>query len=340
MSKILGVDIGSDSIKLALVNSGRIEKVCSVESPPNLLQDGRVVSTEAVGTLLRGAVRRNGIRASRAAVCMPYESTYVRNVTVPLMNEEQLRYNLPYEFDDYITDDPKNYVFDYAMLSAPGEIVPIPDPDGGEETRDGMELMAVATPVAMLREAREFLRPSGMKLAQAAPAVSAYVAVIRRYERSTGRQGEYCMLDLGQQSVRMHMFRSDRHIITRVLESGLSGLGEAVSAHYDVDIVQAREYFITDHEGCQELPECQALYGNIAVGLMRALNFYRFSNPDSQLGDIWLCGGGAAIAPLRSALEGTLDMRLHPVQELFSSGGGDMNNFVHAAGIAMAWGGR
>ena len=42
-------------------------------------------------------------------------------------------------------------------------------------------------------------------------------------------------------------------------------------------------------------------YSNIAVELMRALNFYRFSNRDSALEHMWLCGGGAVIEPLGEA---------------------------------------
>ncbi len=35
---------------------------------------------------------------------------------LPLMTEEQLRLNLPYEFHDYIGDEMDKYVFDYAMI--------------------------------------------------------------------------------------------------------------------------------------------------------------------------------------------------------------------------------
>ena len=37
---------------------------------------------------------------------------------LPLMTEEQLRLNLPYEFHDYIGNEMDKYVFDYAMIYA------------------------------------------------------------------------------------------------------------------------------------------------------------------------------------------------------------------------------
>jgi type IV pilus assembly protein PilM len=57
-------------------------------------------------------------------------------------------------------------------------------------------------------------------------------------------------------------------------------------------------------------------YGTITVELMRALNFYRFSNPDSHLEDIWICGGGACIKPLQQSIAETLDLKIHTASEL------------------------
>ena len=78
-----------------------------------------------------------------------------------------------------------------------------------------------------------------------------------------------------------------------------------------------------------------AMSFNISVELMRAINFYRFSNPDSHLGDLWLCGGGAIISPLRMAMENNLDVKLHPASELVGDESiENSRTFVQAIGIA------
>ena len=45
----------------------------------------------------------------------------MRRFEMPLMTEEQLRLNLPYEFHDYIGDEMDKYVFDYAMIQTKRE---------------------------------------------------------------------------------------------------------------------------------------------------------------------------------------------------------------------------
>ena len=325
---ILGVDIGSESLKLALVTGGEVKRTVAVPIPGNLVREYRVVSTETMGELIRNTLKAEGIRARDAAVVLPNEMVYVRSVTMPRMTTDQLVYNLPFEFRDYITEELKDYVYDYAMISTPEELKSAPvageEAEEAEEDPDlpagGMELLAVAAPIAMMTEYREMLRKAGLRMVRAAPTGSCYIALIRRLESQGRGAGEYCILDLGYQAIRMYMFRGEQHMVTRNLEIGLSGLDEVIADAYSVDVHLAHTYLLTNYNGCQESEACRSAYGNIAVELMRAMNFYRFSNPDSQLGDIWLCGGGAAIAPLRAAIAETLDLRIHQAEELVPRG--------------------
>ena len=50
---------------------------------------------------------------------LPNDAVFVKNVEMPLMTVEQLEYNLPFEFKDYITGELREYVFDYALMSDP-----------------------------------------------------------------------------------------------------------------------------------------------------------------------------------------------------------------------------
>ena len=75
-------------------------------------------------------------------------------------------------------------------------------------------------------------------------------------------------------------------MVTRVLEIGMSSLDQVISEAYSVDVHLAHTYLISNYEDCQSKEYCMNAYGNMTVELMRALNFYRFSNPDSHLEDI------------------------------------------------------
>lgn len=335
---ILGVDIGHDQLKLALVKGDRVLKTATAQMPENLLRTGRITSRESMGELIRTTMKQNGIHAGRGAFVLPNETVFVKNVEMPLMTIDQLEYNLPFEFNDYITGELRDYVFDYAVVSDPqtGEAEP-----SAEEGKAGasMELMAVGTLRVVLEDAQEVLRKAGLRLVMTAPGLSAYIALLRaKLGAQPGSGEEYGILDLGYESIRMYMFHGDRHIATRVLEIGLSSLDDVLADAYGVDAHLAHAYLQTNFEGCQQREECRSAYENIAVELMRALNFYRFSNPDSALGDLWMCGGGAVIRPLTETIGEMLNVRLHPAAELVPGGEHveDCNSFVQAIGIALS----
>ena len=337
---ILGVDIGYDSLKLALVKGKQVKKTAVVPMPNNLIREGRVISTETMGELIRRTMKEHGIRCGQAALALPNETVFIRSVTMPLMTVDQLNYNLPFEFRDYITNELKDYFYDYAVVSTgenSGE-------DGGESTEEGegggpvMELMAVAAPKSLIEESKETLHRAGLKLVKAAPTVCAFQALIREdLKKHDGAEKEYCILDLGNQSIRMYMFRGDRHMVTRVLEIGMNSLDTVISEAYSVDVHLAHTYLLTNYEGCQSKDYCINAYGNITVELMRALNFYRFSNPDSHLEDIWVCGGGACIRPLQDTIAETLDLPIHTAGELVPDGAAVEEDYalLQAIGIAM-----
>ena len=374
MAKVLGIDIGYDSVKLALVSGKQVKKTAIASMPKRLMRDGRLASPEAMGELLAQTMKKNGIHCSSAAVAFSNEAVFVRNVTMPVMAADQLSLNLPYEFRDYITEELKNYIFDYAMLTDAAAAVAATAVKAEKKTEkpktekknaleafeaeadkqasvaeaavesDGnssanMELLAVAAPVSLMEETRLMLRKAGMKLTKAAPVVCSYTGLIRSMDPAKRpSNGEYCFLDLGYQSIRMYMFKGEKHIVTRVLESGLAVVDAAIADAYNVDEHLAHTYVVNNFEDCQSKEICVNAFNNIAVELMRALNFYRFSNPESTLSDIWLCGGGAYISSLVTAIESGLEgMKIHSAEELLPGGRllGDSNALAQAIGITQ-----
>ena len=346
---ILGIDIDHDQLKLALVKGKRVLRVATGDMPENLMRENRITSRESMADLLRNTMKQNKIHANHAAFVLPNEAVFIKNVEIPPMTVDQLEYNLPFEFNDYITGDRKEYVFDYAVVSDPepkkgeAEAKSVEAGDGeGEEAEapePTIELLAVGAHRSLLEDAQETLRKAGLRLTRTAPAICSYIELIRaQKEFLSGFGDEYGILDLGFQSIRMYMFKQDRHVATRVLEVGMSRLDDVLADAYGVDAHLAHTYLMSNYDNCQDREECHTAYESIAVELMRAMNFYRFSNPSSVLSDLWLCGGGAVIQPLADTIGEMLDLQLHPATELVPGGDAieSCNSFVQAIGIAMS----
>lgn len=347
----LGIDIGKDQMKLVLMKGENIVKTASVQMPEGLLKDGRIVSVETTGELIRKTMKENKIRCKEAAVVVSSGICFLRNVTMPEMTAEQLVYNLPYEFRDYITDELKKYVFDYSWGS--GEEMPKgkklkkaskkkeekPEEEENQK-RNEMELLAAAAPLEVMEDLRLMTRKAGLKLTFAAPEVSACENLLHyKLRNEQDKDKEYGILDLGSTSSRLFIFKGDRHQVTRVIERGMEQVEELLADTFHIDIHLAHTWLLANHEDCIHSEVCQDAFSQISVELMRALNFYQFSNPDSRLEDIYICGGGASIATMRQSLEENLDVKIHEAGELLErmNGSGDEASslWMLAAGTAL-----
>ena len=344
----LGIDIGKDQLKLVLMKGETIQKTASVQMPEGLLKEGRIVSVETTGELIRKTMRENKIRCKEAAVVVSSGICFLRNVTMPEMTPDQLVYNLPYEFRDYITDELKKYTFDYSWGS--GE-VPLKakklkktrkkkneEKDENSKNEEGserkeMELLAAAAPVEDIEDIRLMARKAGLKLTFAAPEVSACENLLHyKLKDEQDKEKEYGILDLGSTSSRLLIFKGDRHQVTRVIERGMEQVEELLADYFHIDIHLAHTWLLANHEDCVNSDVCRDAFAQISVELMRALNFYQFSNPDSRLEDIWICGGGASIEAMRQSLKESLDVNIHDAGELLESMGGN-----HVSGTPALW---
>ena len=338
----LGIDIGKDQLKLVLMKGETIHKVVSVQMPEGLLKEGRIVSVETTGELIRKAMKEHKIRSKEAAVVVSSGICFLRNVTMPVMTAEQLVYNLPYEFRDYITDELKKYVFDYSVNSAQG-VVPLKSSrkklkkKKGQEKetleeemteRREMELLAAAAPLEAMDDIRLMLRKAGLRLTMAAPEVSACeILLSRKLRNDLDKEKEYGILDLGSTSSRLLIFKGCHHQVTRVIERGMEQVEELLADYFHIDIHLAHTWLLANHEDCVNSDVCRDAFSQISVELMRALNFYQFSNPDSRLEDIWLCGGGASIPAMRESLTENLQVNIHDASELVEGMTGNKGGF-------------
>ena len=56
---ILGIDIGTNRLKLVLMKNGRVKKTVSVPVPENIFREGRITSPDTMAELLREALKKN-----------------------------------------------------------------------------------------------------------------------------------------------------------------------------------------------------------------------------------------------------------------------------------------
>ncbi|MFR3285686.1 MAG: pilus assembly protein PilM [Clostridium fessum] len=296
MKNCLGIEIGHYRIKIAYAEKGELKEFISERVQGMDLTDMHVCAD-----LIKDLLKEYAIRCRNVVFVIRQEDVYVRRFEMPLMTEEQLRLNLPYEFHDYIGDEMDKYVFDYAMIQTK------------ERTMDLLGAACTKTLSQQFEKAGK----------DGAPEARRYWS---RQCLSTGADSEYAqerkdyaVLDLGTQALRIHFFREGVYDITRTMEPGCEEieqirLGDKNKMQELGIEVEEENREETDKEKMAAVLEEQ--YRTRAVQVMRVLNFYSFNNVNNTIDSLYYCGGGARYGELIDALKETLDLPVRSVAEL------------------------
>lgn len=309
MSKtMLGFDIGACELKIAQYDGSTVRRALTAQVPDNLVKNGVIISYAAMADFIKETARKNRISGRDCAVIIPASHAFLRRVSVPAMTEDQLRVNLPYEFRDFLTMGKDKYFYDYVVNSL----------DRDEEgTPKQLDLTAAAVPKEVIEDYRDMFRRAGFRLRTAIPAECAYSNLLRTHARADIK--EFSFLDLGHTAARLYIFTGSRFEATRVIDIGLSHVDDAIADATGVDEHVARTYKHTNYQGAQTLEPAMNVYNAIALDLRKAVNFYSFNNRESNLLDIWCCGGGVHIPALREAIGQSVELTLHDIEELLPS---------------------
>lgn len=323
MGKIkVGFDIGWNSMKVAAAQGGGF-RVESVRLPDNLMDENGIAMPNAFSQFLKQTAKELRLPHGPAALVLPSNQVICRLVSMPEMNQEQLMMNLPYEFSDFIQGAPDLYHCDYAVC------------DRLESDEEGsMPMMAAVAAKAQIVEYIRMFSRAGVHLRKLVPQEMALIELCRAQSAGEG-PGEYCFVDLGHQQTRITVVLGDRVQATRRLNFGGHDMDAAIAEELGVDAFLAGTYKMAGQQAALAAPAVADICERLAVEILKVVNFYQFTYRSSNLSGIYLVGGGAALEPLRRAIEETAGLPLLDPGELLSGLSGSAADGIFAAGAAM-----
>ncbi len=324
--KVIAFDIGESQLKLVCYNGKNRKKSVCVSLPENLVNNGEIVSMDAMADFIKETAKANGIPRGNAAVILPATEVASRKVDVPVMTDAQLAYNLPYEFKDYINADKSQYYFDYAVENL------LKDEEDQSKVKE-MSLFACAALKKTIEDYRDMFRRAGFRLKVAIPEEIAFTALL---SSGTRTESDTCFVDIGYDEIRMYFFKEDIFSTKRSVSIGIRDLIASIADDRGVTPQMAAEHMRSDYEDALTQPASLDLYHSMAVEIMKAVNFYNYNNRAQKLNRIYLCGGGAAIVPLREAVSGLTDMEVLSAGHIMPKEEQGADNWLYAKAIGCA----
>ena len=304
-SKHIGIEIGSDTLKIAVMKDGAVLKMAAERMPENLVREGRMVSGPAFTEFLKGMMKTYKIPRGNCSLVLPAKTVVSMRVNIPVMSESELKLNLPYEFREYVGKDVDKFDYDYIVIGIHGNV---------------MSLYAAATRKSMVEDYYAALKKAGLTLKQAMPVEMAWLNLITQ---ASGLPEKYAIVDMGHHVTRVSIFAKGDFIMGKDIEMGGSLLDETIAQNQEIDSFVARTRKESNMDNVLDAPYMTDSYNRIAIEVMKAINFYNFTRDteDTLLKDVYCCGGSCFVEPLCNAIEKATDVRVSPISRMLDMGG-------------------
>ena len=308
---VLTFDMGDTYIKIAKKEGANVT-VYSKQMPENLVKDGRIEMPSMMSRFLKELQKEFKLPKCDCGMVVSDELTVCRHLVLPAMTESQLEVNLPFEFSDYISGKPQRYVYDYALDEM------IYDEEGNPKE---MKITGAVMSKENVLKYVDMFKDAGFRLKTLIPQEVAVTNVMKAAVASGKAQAdkEYCIINLGHRSTQVYIFKGDKLDVLRNIYFGGVTIDAAIAEMENVDEFVARTYKNNNFNGVLDADHTKESFGRIAVEIMKAINFYRFSNRESELKDIYFFGGCSNIATLCDTIAETNDLEKKSMLELLPS---------------------
>ncbi len=322
MGNMIGIQFDGAEVTMAQYAGGTLR--CYTERmPKNLIRNDMIVSQETFAAFLKNMKKKGGFTGSAASVVLPFSCAYFRMLSMPVMTEEQLKLNLPYEFRDFIGAESFRYNFDYAF-------------EGFEDNEEGehvtMNLMAAAASKDLLDKYAQVFKKSGLRLKVAIPTEMAIVNIARSaIQNGAALEKEECICSIGHDHTIFAIIREGMLAAFKIIDIGCAQVDDAIASLYNIDIHLASDYRSTNYEGVLDNEQCRKVYDRLGLEIMKTVNFYRYENADSQLKNITFIGDCTFIGDrLKTAMEHA-EFEIRSITDWLLTGVADEGLCAHCA---------
>ncbi len=278
--RILGIDLGTNSIKLALIESS-LRKTSLVA-----FQEFPVSEMERPGEVL-GAVAATGRwKADMVVAGLPGTDAMVRYLTFPFADPRKIAPVVGYELEGQIPYEIEDVVFDHIILTR--------DIKEGNITS---RVVVAAAPVVTAKRLLDDLTQAGFEPRIMTVSPLAYSGLV---EDSSGL---HVVVDVGHRRTNIAVLSAGRPVFVRTIARGVGHLVDAVAARSGTAASKVRQAVWSQGLGPGG-PTGAAMAGWIAdawrpwvLGMRQTVSAIR-SELGGSVDGIHLCGGGAELPGL------------------------------------------
>ncbi len=298
--KLVGLDIGSSSLKLVAVQETPkgylLNRFNQIPVPRGIIVDGVLQEPDELSARIKELFRISRCRVKDIVTSLSGHSVIVKKVSFNNMDESELRELIADEATKYLPfDDMSTVYFDFQILGA------------NEYNPNLMEVLLVAARKDIVDSYREAITSAG--LTPVIMDVDSFALETMYEENYDFEENEVAVLvNIGASITNINVVKNGMSIFTRDFTLGGNALTEAIQNGLGVSFEEAEKIKLAGTEGTtNQLREAGAgdLLGfaePISLEIERSVDYFRSTFGGGDIKKVLLSGGGAMISGLAAEL--------------------------------------
>ena len=315
-SSVVGVDIGSHSIKLAEIDhSGKEPNLINygiTELIPGAVEGGMIVNHEAVSEAINVLFDTCQITNRQVCVALNGSDVIIKTIQTDRMSLDDLSKNINWEAEQHVPFPINEISLDYQVL----------DPDGTDEH---MNVLLVAAKRDLIDERIGILEQAGCDVLVLDVDTFALMNALEANYDPPSEAGCYCIIHFGNNTTHLGLVKRGLPLLTRTLPLGGHKIQETVAGQLGISEDDAYLLMIGENPLADEAAEGEtmpppditqfypAILDDLVIGVNRAAAFLDSAAEGGTIEKIFLSGGCTQLPGLREQFESQVGLTVETV---------------------------
>jgi len=320
-NQLVGLDIGSHSIKVVEINQGSkgmiLKNFGIIGLPKDAIVEGTIKEMEVVASIIKTLFKSLKISNKNVAMSISGFSVIVKKISISKRDVSELDASIHEEAEQYIPFDISDVNLDYEILNI----------QEGKQEQEGagdagvkkgtslMDVMLVAAKKDIIEDYESLIHLAGLN--PVIMDVDAF-ALQNAFEISTDNvSGCYAIINVGAEELGINAVKDGVSIFTRDSSYGGSQITEAIMSKFNVSFDEAEKIKLGGTKIDKEKTALEEIFTTTVSGwvqeIKRALDFLSTTYPDESIEKILVSGGAYRIPGFLKYLEMETGI---PVEEL------------------------
>jgi len=308
-NQLVGLDIGSHSIKLAEIDHHRkgmrLKNFGLINLPPDAIVDGSIKKKEVVSSAIKDLFKNLKVKNRNVATSIPGFSVITKKIILNNIYESEIEDMIKEEAEQYIPFDINEVNIDFDLLPAIDESEGVVGDKNEKEDSGKIEVMLVAAKKDIIDE-----YVSLFQVADLNPEVfdvDAF-ALQNAFEISTEEQnGCYALVNIGAKELGINVIKGGVSLFIRDSSFGGSQITEGIMSNFNVSFEEAEKIKLggtnVDKKKKRLAEHFTSVVSDWVKEIKRALDFVTSTYPDETIEKIIVCGGSCRIPKFQEYLE-------------------------------------